>query len=144
MLIKVCGIFSPLLWFGTLTLHHGAPFRLPRNTYSKMPIPTPHTTTLPFLQASAPYTNTQNQQLFLTIFDHFWCFWPSWRGSTTVAFLADSKAHDGPSSLLTKKRKHVFSLKHAYHLSLPFLPPPSQSYTNRPLWVRASLTSHYY
>jgi hypothetical protein len=59
------------------------------------------------------------------------------------------QAHDGPSSLLTKISTKVCSLSnHAYQfpllLSLPFLPPPSQSYTNRPLWVRASLTSHYY
>jgi hypothetical protein len=56
------------------------------------------------------------------------------------------QAHDGPSSLLTKISTKVCSLSnHAYQfpllLSLPFLPPPSQSYTNRPLWVRASLTS---
>jgi hypothetical protein len=56
------------------------------------------------------------------------------------AFLADS-THDGPSSLLTKRTNMRALSNHAHQFPLLLSPPPSQSSTNRPLWVRASLTS---
>ena len=52
--------------------------------------------------------------------------------------------------MMSQKRKDMicFAITPAYQfpflLTLPLTPTPSQSYTNRPLWVRALLTSHYY